>query len=215
VGLSRTKGTTDIAQILRANAKRLAAAILPTPVYKEIASRREMRRDRKVPDRHYMWQHILPQFSSMQPLRLLFVGVASYTTRYASCFSHAKSEYWTLDILPEAAEFGSSKYHIVGNVVEVDQYFPPHSLDAVFLNGVLGFGVDLLEDQEKTLTAIWKVLKSNGTLLLGWNNDKTADPLKLDAVSMLFRLQPLGTLPARQAFEGSTHEYLLLVPNRS
>jgi hypothetical protein len=160
---------------------------------------------RRLPDRRYMESSILPAISSGKPARVLFVGAERYTAHYAKWFRD--SEYWTLDVRPEVEIYGAKGRHITASVIEADKHFMPGYFDVVFLNGVFGWGVDSIEDQNATLRALRSVMKDGATLVLGWNDHRVQEPLELEALKAHFSHGIGNGLPDRQSFPGSTHVY--------
>jgi SAM-dependent methyltransferase len=157
-----------------------------------------------------MVQTILPTLAKREPRRVLFVGVELYTRRYADFYRSA--EYWTLDIRPEVARYGSRNRHKTASVVEADEAFETGFFDQVFLNGVFGWGVDALDQQEKTLRALHRILAPGGILVLGWNDNRVRDPLQLHEMESFHH--GVEGLPSRQTFPGSTHVYDFLTAKR-
>ena len=41
--------------------------------------------------------------------------------------------------------------HIIGDVLDVAAFFAPGSLDVVLLNGLFGFGIEQVIEQERTI----------------------------------------------------------------
>jgi hypothetical protein len=179
--------------------KPLAEATIPDRWYIWMWSLRK-------PDRRYMEKTLLPAFARSAPKRVLNVGTQIYCRHYETIFAKAGSEFWTMDIAPEAAEFGAPGRHVVGSVVQADQYFKPNYFDLILLNGVFGFGVNEKNDRTQTLAALRKLIRPGGVLLVGWNNDKTEDDVVALARATGFHYgNPLG-LPPRMAFE-NRHVY--------
>ena len=64
----------------------------------------------------------------------------------------------------------------------------------------------------RAITAIARILRTNGTLLIGWNSSKKhADPMQLEAVATYFRHECVFSLPARKTFPDTDHVYDWLV----
>ena len=176
----------------------------------------------RLPDRRYMEEIILPALAAMKPRRLLDVGVEAYTQHYGQWFAH-DCEYWTLDFNPAVARFGSPGRHIVGDALELTSYFEPGSLDVVVMNGPFGFGIDRLDQQERSFEAVRTVLRPGGRLLVGWDRaaDGTPfvgrepetgvlpikDPLELEGIRAHFAHEPPDGLPARIEFADCSHIY--------
>jgi hypothetical protein len=118
-------------------------------------------------DRRLLEQVILPAISGREDVnRVLFVGCARYTRDYWRLFPG--KEYWTLDIAPARARWGSER-HVVGSVTELGRHFEAGYLDAVVLNGVIGWGLNGREEVERALVACHQVLREGGILLVGWD----------------------------------------------
>lgn len=175
---------------------------LPEPIQELIWTRMK---SRTVRDRRYLEDVILPAFCAMRPQRVLFVGTRRYTRHYGEPFEQAGAEYWTLELLPSMAKFGSRR-HITGSVLDADRLFAPAFFDMVLLNGVFGWGVNQPEHQETALAALWSVLKPDGILLLGYNNDRVPDPLQLEIMKKRY-LHGIPGLPPRVKFETESHVY--------
>ena len=156
------------------------------------------------PDRKYLTGVIFPSLLPLESDRILFVGCRSYTKPYEAVFQD--SEYWTLEIDQIHAKWGA-RHHKTGDVRNADEFFAPGYFDLVFLNGVLGFGVDADHDQDLTFTALRRVMRPGGVLVLGWNKGRCSDPLTRPTLGAGFRHQELCGMPARKDFPDSTHVY--------
>lgn len=176
----------------------------------------------RMPDRRYMEEAILPAVAALAPRRLLDVGVESYTRDYGRRLP-PDCEYWTLDLNPNVAKYGPPGRHIVANVLDMASYFEPGSLDVVLMNGPFGYGLDLLDEQERTIAAAHAVLRPGGRLLVGWDRaedgtpvvmgekerseSRIKDPLELESIREHFAHEPPPGLPARVDFAGCSHIY--------
>jgi hypothetical protein len=169
-------------------------------------------------DRQYMTQQILPTLESSKVRRILFVGCKAYTARYGKRLIPAGIDYWTTDIAPEAAIWGEKDHHIVCDIAKIDDLSPPESFDVVLFNGVIGDGTGLDEEDHmnRAITAIARILRINGALLIGWNSSKKhADPMQLEAVATYFRHECIFSLPVRKTFPDTDHVYDWLVKRNS
>ena len=163
-------------------------------------------------DRQYMIESILPALASLGGGRVLFVGCKPYTARYGRQLTRAEIDYWTTDISPAAAIWGERDQHIVCDIAEIDAFCTPKSFDAVLFNGVIGWGVDEECQMNRAITAIARILRPSGALLIGWNSSKEhPDPLQLEAVATNFRHECPYSLPSRQTFPDTDHVYDWLV----
>jgi len=176
----------------------------------------------RLPDRRYMEEVVLPAVVRLKPQRLIDVGVEAYTQQYGQWFP-PDCEYWTLDINPGVARFGPPGRHIVGNVLDLASYFEPGSLDVVLLNGPFGYGIDRLDEQERTIEAVLTALRPGGRLMVGWDRAEDGtpvvvderdwgefrikDPLELEGIRTHFAHEPPPGLPARIEFTNCSHVY--------
>jgi SAM-dependent methyltransferase len=163
-------------------------------------------------DRRYMSENILPALETARMRRVLFVGCKPYTARYGRRLTDAGIDYWTTDVDPAAAMWGERNHHIVGDITRIDDVCTPDSFDAVLLNGVIGDGLDEEDQMNRAVTAIARILRPNGILLIGWNSlKKHPDPMQLAAVATYFRHECVFSLPVRKTFPDTDHVYDWLV----
>ena len=159
----------------------------------------------KFPDRQWLNQKLFPQLAKLEQGHILYVGCAFYTWRSLRYFQKS-IDLLTVDIDPDNAIWGGKK-HLAANILEIDQHVALYSFDIVLLNGVFGHGVNSPEDQEKAYRALHQVLKPDGLLLVGWNNDLGPDPITLPAREKLFYRTQYADLPERTTFPNSTHVF--------
>jgi len=121
-------------------------------------------------DRRLLEETVLPGYAADSTLRsLLFVGCDWYTRDYAELFAPTRERFRTIDIDPAKARFGAPG-HVVGPMQEIGRHFRPGSVDVVVANGIYGFGIDERAALRVALAAAHAVLRSGGTLVLGWND---------------------------------------------
>ena len=178
----------------------IAKSLVPQRLYYWLWSRNK-------PDRRYMEEILLPGFARLNPSHVLSVGTQPYLHHYGRYFPSNRCEFWTIDIEPELAQFGSPGHHITASVIDVDQHFKPAYFDAILLNGIFGWGVNQPDDQTKTLINLRKIIRPGGVLLIGWNDDLMKDVVVAMAAAHGFKYaNPMG-LPNRKQFPGGTHIY--------
>jgi SAM-dependent methyltransferase len=161
----------------------------------------------ELPDRRYMEDQILPAMREAGWTRILFVGCGPYTASYPAMFAETATEFWTIDLAPEAEPYGSPGRHIVGDCLDIGRFFPARHFDAVLLNGVFGYGTDDIALMNRLLDAVHGVLKPDGLLLIGWNRGVVPDPCTLGRCGARFTHEPKLPLPVRTSFEVHTHVY--------
>jgi SAM-dependent methyltransferase len=172
--------------------------------------------DRSFSDRRYLIETIFPALASSNLRRVLFVGCKAYTARYGRQLTRAGIDYWTTDIEPAAAIWGERDHHILCDITSIDEVCPAGSFDVVLLNGVIGHGVDDESGMNRTLTAIARILRPNGMLLIGWDTLKNLpDPTKLETATTYFRHECIFPLPVRKTFSDTDKVYDWLIRTES
>jgi SAM-dependent methyltransferase len=171
----------------------------------------ETRMMSRFPDRAILLQALFPALRQTSALsknaKVLWIGCRPYTVLYYSLIEQDGAEGWSVDIDPDMQPFGRPGRHITGDMLELHHLFPTNYFDAVLCNGVLGYGVDTPSDQLKAFEAMATVTKPDGWLLVGWDTDQTADPLKSGLTERWFQHAPLPGLSARSVVDGCTHVY--------
>jgi hypothetical protein len=146
-------------------------------------------------DRRLLECRILPFYQlSEAHQRIVFVGVDWYTYGYARLFR--LKEFVTLDANAKRVRWGASR-HIVGLMQDLTEHCAPGSVDAVFANGLVGFGLDCPLEGRKAFAAARTILRPQGHFLLGWNELEghmpfSATEAALDAGFRPIEFGPLG-----------------------
>jgi Methyltransferase domain len=136
-----------------------------------------------------------------------FIGCQRYTKHYPSRLTAHGAECWTIDIDPTVARWGTRRRHTIGEIRDGSDHWLPASFDTIILNGVFGFGLDCVRDQDAALRACRLLLKEEGWLILGWNFDRSAEPSELPTLRDHFQPSSFPGLAQRQMFDKSTHVY--------
>lgn len=188
--------------------------VLRTLVFGKDADRKrrsaKAARIRALPDRRVMAESYVPALAAEGGC-ILWVGCREYTLDDYAALESSGAEVWTTDIDPAAARWGRDGRHRTGDVCEADRLFSDLTFDAVVCNGVLGYGVDSPDQQQRALKALAAILRPGGRLLLGWNTDKIADPVAAGLTDADFQAAPLGDQPTRVRFDAVTHVYDSLI----
>lgn len=151
-------------------------------------------------DRRILEKTIFPYFSQTPDQKILFVGCDWYTRHYPALF--AKQKFWTLDVDPRRARYGAAR-HIEDRVENISSYFATESLDAIFCNGLLGWGLNERLLIEQAFNGCVDALAHGGVFILGWNDVEGRRPCRLEDCSSLRRLQPF-TFPPLQTTQYQT-----------
>jgi hypothetical protein len=147
-------------------------------------------------DRSILECLIIPYFQiSAEHDRILFVGTDWYTQGYDRMF--ALKDMATVDPKPANARYGAP-HHIVGVMSDMATHFQPGSLDLIMCNGVVGWGLNTVEDAETSFGAAFDALRPGGHLVVGWNDLEKHRPYRLSEISAIRRFEtwtfpPMGT----------------------
>lgn len=174
--------------------------------FDRLRARRETAAIRALPDRRLMAETFIPVLAETRA-RILWVGSRAYTAQDYAALEQFGAEVWTTDIDPRAERWGRRGRHRTGDVCEIDQVFPDLRFDAIICNGVLGYGVDTLEMQARSLAAMANVLVEGGVLILGWNTDKIDDPVAAGLTEAMYERTSIGCSASREEFSTVTHVY--------
>jgi len=147
-------------------------------------------------------------FLKKKNLKILVIGTESCSKYDAISIGNKTDEVWTIDIKKRNYIYGvKNGKHITGSATELEKYFEEKYFDLVIFNGVIGWGINKHEDQIESIKSIHKVSKENALLMIGWNNNKSIDPLFSGIVSGLFKHQDFPGLPKRLLVTESTHVF--------
>jgi len=161
------------------------------------------------PDRAVMRNYIFPEVAKRGG-HILFVGVRAYTADYPAIFEQHGGMCWTMDIDPEAADFGVPNRHVTGSVTRVHELLDLIKFRTIVLTGVLGFGVNRFSDQLKALESCAAAIEPGGTLILGWNDRRVHASLLEEAAARWFDFRGFGHLPSRIWVTGYDHNFAFL-----
>ena len=140
-------------------------------------------------DRRILECVIIP-FYQLSPTHqaIVFVGTDWYTHGYTRMFS--RKNYTTIDPNPEQARYGAEQ-HIIDDVGNIERYMQPGELDVVFLNGVIGWGLNAQDEAETAFAACHRCLRKGGHLVVGWNDLPEHLPFPIEAVDSLGKFRPV------------------------
>ena len=159
--------------------------------------------DRKLenlPSRRFLAEAILPVLIRHGGDTVLFVGVQRYNRYCLREFKRAGKILWTIDVDPEAAQWGAASRHIVGDVCYVDQVMSGRTVDVVVMNGVFGYGIDDASKAEIAVCALANTLKDEGLMVIGWNPGRTYDYRRLKALRNAFIATSVGDIAPQSEF---------------
>ncbi|HET7881236.1 MAG TPA: class I SAM-dependent methyltransferase [Acetobacteraceae bacterium] len=189
--------------------------LVPWPVRRSISAALYLWSMPNLPDRRCLVSDIIPYVCSRRPKRVLFVGCRNYTARYPRMFARHGVEVWTIDIDPQAARWGAPGHHLIGDASALDALPQLPEFECIIFNGILGFGIDDPETVRRTFAGFSRVLPVGALLVIGWDTDRTADPLTVPDLRASFDGLRDPSVPARISFDNSPHVYDILVRNKA
>jgi hypothetical protein len=181
----------------------------PVPVRwrRAMRARFEVEDMRKLVDRRYLEHKILPWLARESGPHLLSIGCRAYTVHYEAMLKRRGATLSTADIDPTASCYGA-KRHLVKSVTELTSSDFPTPVDGILFNGVIGWGLDDPNDIEAAFAAMAALLRPQSLLVVGWNTDRSADPIAtVQSAASLFTSCPGPTGVERVTFPVSTHVY--------
>lgn len=141
------------------------------------------------PDRTFLEHDIFTFINNLPRLKaILFAGVEIYTWHYYKLLPH-KTVY-TIDFNPKLAKYGTPHLHTVGSVCTLGDYYAPDSMDVIFYNGLIAFGLNKREDIIAAITAAHATLKPGGLFIIGWNNTPKHLNFNIEELDVLQQFTP-------------------------
>lgn len=155
------------------------------PVVIKIKTRLGIPMRLRTPGRSLLEKVVLPYYASIaRGCRVLFVGCDWYTQHYKKVFRDA--EFWTIDPDPSKKRFGA-RNHIVGYLEELCDYFIPEYFDFIICNGVLGHGLDKLEQADLAFNSCFVCLRQGGKFMVGRDEYEGLVPFEIEEMTSLQR----------------------------
>ncbi|HLU18684.1 MAG TPA: class I SAM-dependent methyltransferase [Pusillimonas sp.] len=99
--------------------------------------------------------------------RLLFVGLDKHNWHYHRLLNLT---FHTIDIDRRSARYGQKGLHCTGSATSLQEYYEPEYFDAVVANGMIGFGINTLEDFDAMLAGIAHISKPGAVVVLGYSD---------------------------------------------
>lgn len=144
---------------------------------------------RPLPDRQYLDGPLLRALAARGPRRVLAVGVNIYSIEFEVLLRQTVLEMHghrptivTLDIDAERALYGSGDVHCVGSILTPEQSsrgrncsdgraaFPAGGFDVIVVNGVIGWGLNTLEDVAQLVRVLKRLSAPDAVLVVGRNS---------------------------------------------
>jgi len=142
--------------------------------------------------RQALEQFILPNLASQiishRKPRILFVGCDWYTQHYKYEF-FKECEYWTIDPDGKKKRYGS-KNHITGYIELLKTYFEPEFFDMIICNGVIGYGLNQLQQVEEAFDSCFSCLRPGAKLIIGRENEPAFIPFSNSELESLKKFLP-------------------------
>jgi SAM-dependent methyltransferase len=168
---------------------------------------REFRSDyqtRRSPDRVVLVKEIIPALLRTPEFTVgadvLWIGCRRYTKDYYRLLEKNGARCWTIDIDKSVSRWGHSDRHVTGDIRTLKEIFTDKHFDAIFCNGIFGWGIDTTNAQREATEAMAAVSKPNGWMLLGWDINRIPDPIH--TVTPWFERFSLSEFGERKIIEG-------------
>ena len=156
------------------------------------------------PDRKYLEQVLLPAIARKQPKTIVSFGVALYALVIEHQIKkHSPlTRFITIDFKKSAAVFGSTEKHVVGEAQDLGMFLGNEEADVVIMNGVFGWRDDgsHVDETKKVMQAVYKVMKTDGILILGRNYRHYEGFAFTNIIPMFAPFQIRNDLPTRRSF---------------
>jgi SAM-dependent methyltransferase len=157
--------------------------------------------------RYIIEAKVIPYFVARPEYKnILFVGCAWFTRFYSKEYFSNKN-YWTIDIDPQRAKYGS-KQHIIDSVSNLHKHFPPNYFDLIICTGVFGWGLNEKSEVDRAFSNCFECLRPEGIFILGWNDIPERKPFPLEECQSLAKFKPYIFTPL------SSSQYLTTSPRR-
>jgi hypothetical protein len=109
----------------------------------------------------------------------LFIGTDKRSWHNRSRFC---AKFFTIYKDPTKAIYGDVHNHRIGSATELTQQYMHDQFDVIIANGVIGFGVNHIDQCEDLFAGLETIMKSNGVLVLGYSNSPSRIDFKLEHV---------------------------------
>ena len=76
---------------------------------------------------------------------------------------------WTLERAANRRRYGATR-HVIDSVTNVTSHFPGGYFDLILFNGVLGWGLNRVDEAHAALGNLAQVLAPRGVMMVGWND---------------------------------------------
>jgi SAM-dependent methyltransferase len=145
-------------------------------------------------DRRVLEQVVFPFYADRADVKkILFVGCQWYTKHYQRSF-FPQHVFWTMDPDKRSRKFGSRR-HVMAPLENLDEFFPEDYFDLILCNGVYGYGLDASQQCELAFEHCHSRLRTDGHLVLGWNDVVVETRVRMEDVASLRRFRKF-TFPA-------------------
>ena len=145
-----------------------------------LAARLGIKFEMSTADRHFLEDQLFSYINEQcgHEGNILFIGIDRYNWHYPRLI---QGKFHSIDLNPRNKRYGNGKTHTTGSATELTRYYPNNRFDVVIANGLIGFGIDTLEDFGATLYGCHAILKTQGLLIIGYND--TPERLSFDPKS--------------------------------
>jgi hypothetical protein len=137
---------------------------------------------RKSTNRLFLEQDIFEYLDTLlnnESAQCLFIGTDKRSWHYRSRFA---AKFFTIDKDPSKAIYGDVHNHRIGSATELTLQYTREQFDVIIANGLIGFGVDHIDQCEDLFAGLETIMKGSGVLVVGYSNSPSRIDFKLEDV---------------------------------
>jgi hypothetical protein len=137
---------------------------------------------RKSTNRLFLEQDIFEYLDTLlsdESAQCLFIGTDKRSWHYRSRFA---AKFFTIDKDPRKAIYGDVINHRIDSATELARQYTPNQFDVIIANGLIGFGVDHIDQCEDLFAGLETIMKGSGVLVVGYSNSPSRIDFKLEDV---------------------------------
>ena len=126
-----------------------------------------------------IFRYLDSKWLANESTQCLFIGTDKRSWHYRSRF---RAKFFTIDNDPRKARYGARHHHTVGSAVELKSYYAPDQFNVIIANGLIGFGVNEINQCEDLFAGLAAVIKRTGLLVLSYDNRPSRINFRLEDV---------------------------------
>ncbi len=126
-----------------------------------------------------IFRYLDSKWLANESTQCLFIGTDKRSWHYRSRF---RAKFFTIDNDPRKARYGARHHHTVGSAIELESYYVPDQFNVIIANGLIGFGVNEINQCDDLFAGLAAVIKRTGLLVLSYDNRPSHINFRLEDV---------------------------------